>query len=42
MKGTLSELTALINTELRRVQYHHSGLLSAFLTRTRLDLTPLL
>jgi transposase len=39
VKHTLSELTVLIKTRLRRMQYR-SGLLEAFLARTRLDLTP--
>jgi transposase len=41
VKRTLAELTALVKTRLRRMQYR-PGLLSALLTRTRLDLTPLL
>ena len=40
VKHSLSELTALVKTRLRRMQYR-PGLLSAFLARTRLDLTPL-
>ena len=40
VKRTLAELTALIKTRLRRMQYR-PGLLEAFLARTRLDLTPL-
>ena len=40
VKRTLAELTALVKTRLRRMQYR-PGLLSAFLARTRLDLTPL-
>jgi transposase len=40
VKHTLSELTALVKTRLRRMQYR-PGLLEAFLARTRLDLTPL-
>ena len=40
VKHSLSELIALIKARLRRVQYQ-PGLLSAFLARTRLDLTPL-
>ncbi len=39
-KHSLSELTALIKTRLRRMQYR-PALLEAFLARTRLDLTPL-
>jgi putative transposase len=39
-KRTLPELTALIKTRLRRIQYR-PGLLESFLARTRLDLTPL-
>jgi putative transposase len=39
VKRTLNELTALIKTRLRRMQYR-PGLLNAFLTRTRLNLTP--
>jgi putative transposase len=39
VKHTLAELTALIKTRLRRIQYR-PGLLEAFLARTRLDLTP--
>jgi transposase len=41
VKRSFSELTALVKTRLRRMQYR-PGLLSAFLTRTRLNLTPLL
>ena len=41
VKRSLSELTALVKTRLRRMQYR-PGLLGAFLTRTKLDLTPLL
>ena len=40
VKRTLAELTALVKTRLRRMQYR-PGLLEAFLARTRLDLTPL-
>jgi DDE superfamily endonuclease len=40
VKRSLSELTALVKTRLRRMQYR-PGLLGAFLKRTRLDLTPL-
>jgi transposase len=40
VKRNLSELTALIKTRLRRMQYR-AGLLDGFLTGTRLDLTPL-
>jgi putative transposase len=39
-KRTLAELTALIKTRLRRMQYR-PGLLESFLARTRLDLAPL-
>jgi putative transposase len=41
VKRTLAELTALVKTRLRRMQYR-SGLLESFLRRTRLDLTSLL
>ena len=41
VKHTLSELTALVKTRLRRMQYR-PALLNSFLARTRLDLTPLL
>jgi putative transposase len=40
VKRTLAELTAMVKTRLRRMQ-HRPDLLTAFLTRTRLDLTPL-
>ncbi len=40
VKRTLAELTALVKTRLRRMQCR-PDLLSAFLFRTRLDLTPL-
>jgi hypothetical protein len=40
VKRNLRELTALIKTRLRRMQYQ-AGLLDGFLTGTRLDLTPL-
>jgi hypothetical protein len=40
VKRTLGELTALVKTRLRRMQYK-PGLLEAFLARTRLDLTPI-
>jgi putative transposase len=40
VKRSLAELTALVKTRLRHMQYR-PALLSAFLTRTRLDLTPL-
>jgi len=40
VKRSLGELTALVKTRLRRMQYR-PGLLIAFLARTRLDLTPL-
>jgi putative transposase len=39
VKHTLAELTALVKTRLRRMQYR-PGLLESFLARTRLDLTP--
>jgi transposase len=39
VKRSLAELTALVKTRLRRMQYR-PGLLTAFLARTRLDLTP--
>jgi len=38
-KRTITELTALVRTRLRRMQYR-SGLLDGFLASTRLDLTP--
>lgn len=41
VKRTLGELTSLVKTRLRRMQYR-PGLLESFLRRTRLDLTPLL
>ena len=40
VKRNLRELTALIKTRLRRMQYQ-AGLIDGFLTGTRLDLTPL-
>ena len=40
-KHDIGQLTALIKTRLRRMQYR-PGLLEGFLARTRLDLTPLL
>jgi transposase len=40
VKRTLTELTALIKTRLRHMQYR-KGLIDGFLTGTRLDLTPL-
>jgi transposase len=40
VKRSIGELTALVKTRLRRMQYR-SGLLNGFLNRTRLDLTPL-
>jgi putative transposase len=40
VKRSLAELTALVKTRLRRMQYR-PDLLTAFLARTRLDLTPL-
>ena len=39
VKRNLSELTALVKTRLRRMQYR-PGLIDGFLTGTRLDLTP--
>jgi putative transposase len=41
VKRSLSELTALVKTRLRRMQYR-PGLLNGFLAHTRLDLAPLL
>ena len=38
-KRNISELTALVRTRLRRMQYRHV-LLDGFLASTRLDLTP--
>ena len=38
-KRDISELTALVKTRLRRMQYR-PGLLGGFLAGTRLDLTP--
>jgi hypothetical protein len=38
-KRDLAQLTALVNTRLKRMQYR-PGLLEGFLTSTRLDLTP--
>jgi transposase len=40
VKRTIGQLTALIRTRLRRMQYQ-PGLLDGFLAGTRLDLTPL-
>jgi DDE superfamily endonuclease len=40
VKRSLAELTALVKARLRRMQYR-PALLSSFLARTRLDLTPL-
>ena len=40
-KRNLSQLTALVRTRLRRMQYR-PGLISGFLAGTRLDLTPFL
>jgi transposase len=40
VKRNLRELTVLIKTRLRRMQYQ-AGLIDGFLTGTRLDLTPL-
>ena len=39
-KHNISQLTALVRTRLRRMQYR-PGLLEGFLTKTHLDLTPL-
>jgi transposase len=39
-RHTISQLTALVKTRLRQMQYQ-AGLLDGFLARTRLDLTPL-
>jgi transposase len=39
VKHTIGELTSLVKTRLRRMQYR-PGLLGSFLRRTRLDLTP--
>ena len=39
VKRNLAELTALVKTRLRRMQYR-TGLLEGFLASTRLDLTP--
>lgn len=41
VKRDLAQLTSLVKTRLRRMQYQ-PGLLDGFLTGTRLDLTPLL
>jgi len=41
VKRNLAELTALVKTRLRRMQYR-TGLLEGFLASTRLDLTPFL
>lgn len=40
-KRDITQLTALVKTRLRRMQYQ-AGLIDGFLTGTRLDLTPLL
>ena len=40
VKRTLAELTAIVKTRLRRMQYQ-PGLLEGFLAKPRLDLTPL-
>jgi transposase len=40
-KHDITQLTALVKTRLRRMQYQ-AGLIDGFLTGTRLDLTPLL
>ena len=40
VKQDIGQLTALVKTRLRRMQYQ-PGLLSGFLAKTRLDLTPL-
>ena len=39
IKHDISQLTALVKTRLRRMQYR-PGLLEGFLAKTRLDLTP--
>jgi putative transposase len=39
VKRDISQLTALVNTRLRRMQYR-PGLIEGFLAGTRLDLTP--
>ena len=39
-KRDIAQLTALVKTRLRRMQYQ-TGLVEGFLTGTRLDLTPL-
>ena len=39
-KHNISQLTALVKTRLRRMQYR-PGLLEGFLAKPRLDLTPL-
>ena len=39
VKQDINQLTALVKTRLRRMQYR-SGLLDGFLAKTRLDLTP--
>ena len=40
VKQDINQLTALVRTRLRRMQYR-PGLLEGFLAKTRLDLTPL-
>jgi len=40
IKHDITQLTALVKTRLRRMQYR-PGLLEGFLAKTRLDLTPL-
>jgi putative transposase len=40
VKQDIGQLTALVKTRLRRIQYQ-SGLLEGFLAKPRLDLTPL-
>jgi len=40
VKQDIDQLTALVRTRLRRMQYR-PGLLGGFLAKTRLDLTPL-
>jgi putative transposase len=40
IKHDISQLTALVKTTLRRMQYR-PGILEGFLAKTRLDLTPL-
>jgi len=40
IKHDISQLTALLKTRLKRMQYR-PGILEGFLAKTRLDLTPL-